>query len=156
MIDIIGKSTDPRAANLSNFKPRRFDFDGVQCAGLEGPLQAFKCPDKQVQLEICKLSGKEAKAAGQRYDTWKQNQLLWWLGRAYPRSDRSYPALVTFIYDAAFAQDPSFAQDLLLTGNEELRHSIGNPDMRDTVLTEMEMICQLYRLRARAQREAAR
>lgn len=150
MLDIKGNSTDQRVARLSNFTERLFVFDEVACKGLEGLLQAFKCPDAQLQKEICNLNGKAAKARGMDFNDWKETQLLWWQGTPYPRSSRDYIFLVTRGYDAAYNQDVSFKDDLLLIGLEEICHSIGNSDMRDTVLTEVEMLYQLNRLRIRA------
>lgn len=150
MLDIRGNSTDRRVARLSNFTERLFIFDEVACKGLEGLLQAFKCPDVQIQKEICNLNGRAAKARGVDFNNWKETQILWWQGSPYQRSSRDYVLLVTRSYDAVYEQDVSFKEDLLLIEFEEICHSIGNPDMRDTVLTEVEMLYQLNRLRIRA------
>jgi len=153
MIDIKGGSKDPRSARLSNFTDRPFVFDGVQCASIEGILQALKEFHFETQVEICAMSGKLAKRAGSERDAWKQEQMLWWRGVTYGRNSREYQELITRIYDAVYEQDPTFKKDLLADGNEDICHSIGNPDQRDTVLTEVEMIHQLNRLRIRALRE---
>lgn len=147
MIDIKGNCSDPRAARLSNFTDRSFVFDGVSCAGIEGILQALKCPNPEIQKEICALRGREAKRKGVCFNEWKDRQFLWWKGRPFDRSSREYAELISRIYDEVFIQDKSFSSDLLATGYEDICHSIGNPDMRDTVLTEIEMIHQLNRLR---------
>lgn len=150
MININGKSTDPRSARLSNFTDRLFEFDTVSCAGIEGILQALKCPDPETQKEICALRGWEAKRRGMEFNNWKESQILWWQGRSFHRSSREYIELITRIYDSVFSQDITFVTDLLSAGYEDICHSIGNPDMRDTVLTEVEMIHQLNRLRVKA------
>ena len=147
MLDIKGNSTDLLVARLSNFTARPFVFDDVLCSGLEGFLQSLKCQDALIQKEICILKGKDAKQRGVVYDTWKVLQTLWWKGMPYRRSSREYLLLVIKAYDTVFEQDKSFAKDLVNIGYEEICHSIGNPDMRDTVLTEVEMIHQLNRLR---------
>lgn len=152
MIDIHGGSKDPRAARLSNFTDRPFIFDGVQCAGIEGVLQALKESYFETQVKICAMSGKQAKRAGSERDAWKQEQMLWWRSVTYGRASREYQELITRIYDAAYEQNSTFKEDLLAVGNEDICHSIGNPNQRDTVLTEVEMIHQLNRLRIRAQR----
>jgi Bacteriophage protein GP30.3 len=150
MIDIKGNDKDPQVARLSNFTNRPFIFCDVSCAGLEGILQALKCKDFEIQKEICLLSGRDAKRRGLEFDDWKESQLLWWDGFSFERSGREYFSLVTDIYDAAYAQDDSFRTDLLAIGYEDICHSIGNSNMPDTVLTEVEMIYQLNRLRIRA------
>ena len=153
MLDIIGKAVDSRAARLSNFTDRPFVFDLVQCAGLEGILQALKCPVIGLQWAICRLSGKAAKQRGSEFN-WQDSQRLWWQDRMYYRASREYFDLITRIYDAVYEQDPSFKQDLLAIGFDDIAHSIGNTDMQKTVLTEVEMIHQLNRLRIRAIRES--
>ncbi len=150
MIDIKGNSPNPVAARLSNFTPRHFVFDGVTCTGLEAILQSLKYTDPLIQAEICALSSQEAKRRGSEFATWKSDQTLWWKTRPYGRTTRDYMSLVTTIYDTVFEQDPTFKNDLLAIGYEEIAHSIGNPDMSDTVLTEVEMLYQLNRLRLRS------
>lgn len=147
MLDIKGNSLNALVARLSNFTARPFVFEGTSCAGLEGFLQSLKCKDVLIQKEICTLKGRDAKQKGLDYDTWKNSQTLWWKGIPYDRSSRQYLLLVTKAYDSVFDQDKSFTEDLRNIGNQEICHSIGNPDMRDTVLTEVEMIYQLNRLR---------
>jgi hypothetical protein len=152
MIDIHGGSKDPRSARLSNFADRPFMFEGVACAGIEGILQALKVSDTGTQAEICAMSGKLAKRAGSERNAWKEDQVLWWNNVAYPRNSREYQELITIIYDTVFEQDTTFKEELIAIGNEDICHSIGNPDQRDTVLTEVEMIHQLNRLRIRVRR----
>ncbi len=150
MIDIKGNDKDPRVARLSNFTKRPFIFCDVACAGLEGILQALKCRDFSIQKEICALGGRDAKRRGLEFNNWKESQQLWWSDMEFDRSGKEYVSLVTDIYDAAYAQDASFKTDLLAIGYEDICHSIGSPNMQDTVLTEVEMIYQLNRLRIRA------
>ena len=150
MLDIKGNDKDPRVARLSNFAKRAFVFCDVSCAGLEGILQALKCKDFDVQKEICALSGREAKRRGLEFDDWKESKCLWWSDMEFDRSGKEYVSLVTDIYDAVYAQDASFKTDLLAIGHEEICHSIGSSNMQDTVLTEVEMLYQLNRLRIRA------
>lgn len=150
MIDIISKSEDKRAARLSNFTDRPFYFDGVWCQGIEGILQALKCRDIRTQKKFCTMSGRGAKLTSENYQDWKLTQMLWWADVEYPRHSREYFDLITRIYDAAYEQDPTFAADLLAVGLSELRHTIGNTDANETILTEVEMIYQVNRLRIRA------
>ncbi len=152
MIDIHGGSKDPRAARLSNFTNRPFMFDGIACAGIEGILQALKEPEAAKQPGICALRGKAAKKAENDLNGWKESQTLWWKGVPYERCGQSYQVLITCIYNAVYEQDPTFKEDLLTVELDDICHSIGNPDQRDTVLTEVEMIHQLNRLRLRALR----
>lgn len=150
MLDIKGNDKDPRVARLSNFTKRAFVFCDVACAGLEGILQALKCQDSEIQKEICALNGREAKRRGLEFDGWKESQRLWWDDMAFDRAGREYSNLITDIYDTAYVQDASFKTDLLAIGYEDICHSIGSANMQNTVLTEVEMLYQLNRLRLRA------
>lgn len=152
--EIGGHTQDPIGKRLSNFHARPFVFDGVKCAGFEGFVQSLKCPQIERQREICGLSGKEAKRAGAPFNTWKRSQQLHWNGTLYNRVSRDYMLLITRVYDEIYAQDPTLKDDLLALEDAVIWHSIGNPDMRDTTLTESEMLFQLERLRHRALRES--
>lgn len=101
------------------------------------------------------LSGKEAKSFGSEQSLWKKLETLWWNFRTFDRFGREYCDLITRMYDPAYEQDPTFKGDLLAIGFEDIAHAIGNTDMRETVLTEVEMTHQLNRLRIRALRERA-
>ena len=82
-IDIISKGEYP-ANVLSNFHPRPFVLDGVECASAEGFLQSLKTRDTVRQREVCGLCGKQAKNyfrhswEGVR---WKLTGVLYWQGR---------------------------------------------------------------------------
>lgn len=150
MIDIRGDSKNRVAARLSNFATRTFIFRGVKCVCIEGILQSLKCNEVQMQRMLCEFDGRGAQKCGQDFNSWKKNQVLWWDGVGYIRSSHEYVHLITRIYDTVYEQDESFRQDLLALGHEDIQHSIGKSDVSDTVLTEIEMIHQLNRLRIRA------
>lgn len=150
MIDIRGDSKNRVAARLSNFTERHFTFRRVKCACIEGILQSLKCQEIRMQRMLCEFDGRAAQKCGQDFNSWKKNQVLWWDGIGYIRSSHEYVHLITRVYDAVYEQDASFKEDLLALGHDEIQHSIGKSDMSDTVLTEVEMIHQLNRLRIRA------
>jgi len=150
--DIIGNSKNRLEARLSNFTARSFTFRGVECASLEGILQSLKCPDKDTQKEMCMFVGKEAKAAGSAY-WWQDTQILYWGNVLHTRYSQEYTTLITEIFDAAYAGDESYAEDLFDTGHYALSHSIGLHNMRETILTETEFMFQLYRLRSRVRHD---
>ncbi len=151
-IDIHSGSKDPRSARLSNFARRLFLFDGVQCICLEGVIQALKEFDPEVQKEICAMEGGLAKKAGSTRLSWREKQLLYWRDVVFVRSSREYQDLITNIYDSAYEQDSSFRTDLLAVGNSDLVHTIGTTNQAETVLTEVDFLYQLNRLRFRARR----
>jgi predicted NAD-dependent protein-ADP-ribosyltransferase YbiA (DUF1768 family) len=151
MIDINGSSKNLVAARPSNFTPRSFVFDDVQCESIEGVLQSFKFDDGvDLQREICRMSPITAKQLGTTFSNWKETQTLFWNEQVFDRQGPEYAMLVTKLYDAVYDQDPTFKKDLLALGDEEICHSNGKSDPCDTVLTEQELIDQLNRLRKRA------
>lgn len=133
---------------LSNYTERRFVFDGIPCASLEGVLQSFKCPDPIRQTEICALTGGWAKQAGGRYD-WKKEQLLHWQGQAYPRRSEAYQQLLDRLYDAVYDQDEGFRRDLSEIRGKNIDHRMGLSNPAETVLTRHEFVFRLQRLSER-------
>jgi len=148
----IGTKAGYPASALSNFAPHAFTFDGVECASMEGLVQAFKFDKHHIQIEVCKLIGLAAKRRGQkRNKAWKRVQKLWWKGIEYDRHGLEYQQLLDRAFDA-LAQNAAFRKALLATRNSALTHSIGKSNPADTVLTERELCSRLERLRANLQR----
>ncbi|MBI4118514.1 MAG: hypothetical protein HY455_03200 [Parcubacteria group bacterium] len=149
-MDIGSRSAYP-ASEVTNFAPRSFVFDGVKCSSMEGLLQAFKYDDPRIQVEVCKLIGFSAKRRGQEQSgAWKRVQKLWWNGVAYDRHGKQYQELLDRAFDA-LAENQSFREALLATGDAVLTHSIGTQNPSDTVLTEREFCERLTRIRSRLQ-----
>lgn len=145
-----------QASSLSNFAPRPFVFDGVECASMEGLLQSFKFDKPHIQIEVCKLVGKAAKFRGQkRNKAWKRVQKLWWKGREYDRHGSLYQELLDHAYDA-LSQSESFRKALLATGDSVLTHKIGKSKESETCLTGREFCSRLTRLRERLQKPERR
>src|SRR5688572_3482038 len=97
-MNIGSKSGYPSSA-LSNFTPHPFVFDGVECASMEGLLQAFKFDKPHIQVEVCKLTGLAAKKRGRaRTKHWQRLQILWWNGKAYKRDGQEYQDLLDRAY----------------------------------------------------------
>lgn len=156
IIEIGGHTQSPLGLRLSNFHRRSFVFDGIVCASFEGFIQSLKCPDLKKQKEICFLSGKDAKKAGLEYNNWTKGGFLFWQGTMYRRTSRDYMLLIQRVYDAIYEQNEEFREDLRKVGEASLWHSIGNPDMSNTTLTEVEMLWNIERLVRRALTEAMR
>jgi len=151
-MEIGGSNREFPGKELSNFTPHAFEFDGVECASMEGLLQAFKFEEVSDQIEICRLVGFEAKRRGRdRNEAWKSCQTLWWLGHAFNRHSSQYQMLLDQAFDA-LAENKLFQQALLASGDEVLVHSIGTPDPNHTVLTEEEFCSRLTSIRSRLKR----
>lgn len=144
----IGSGNNYPANTLSNFSPHPFELDGIKIASMEGFLQALKFDKPHIQLEVCKMVGRGAKARGRaRNHHWQSRQILWWMKSGYLRDSHSYQELLTRAYDAMFEQSDSFRRALRATNDAVLTHTMGHNDSSKTVLTEREFMAQLNRLR---------
>ena len=136
------------AAALSNFAPHPFSLDGVSVASMEGLLQSLKFDKIHIQVEVCKLVGKEAKFRGRnRNGAWQRVQKLWWQGVAMDRKGEEYQNFLDRAYITMAEQSESFRRALLATQNAVLSHSIGRNKEAETVLTEREFCSRLMMVR---------
>ena len=145
-LDIGSKGGYP-AKELSNLAEHHFVLDGIECASLEGFLQALKFEKPHLQLEICKLHGVTAKKSGQDKNGWKLKQQLWWNGSTYDRGGELYQRLLDRAYLAAATQNPGFCQALLDSKDLILTHTIGRSRELETMLTQHELCHRLMKLR---------
>lgn len=137
-MDIGSKHGYPSGA-LSNFAPRRFEIDGVQCNSIEGFLQSLKFANVDMQEFVCTLVGLAAKRKG-RGKKWWTTQTLWWKGQPYKRDSKEYQELLFKAYYCVWSQDKSFHKALVATNGATLTHSIGKNKINQTILTEREFI----------------
>lgn len=144
----IGSGNGYPSAKLSNFSPNGCIFDGVEIASPEGFVQSLKFDKPHIQVEVCKLVGKEAKFRGKkRNKAWQRVQKLWWMGAEYDRHGNDYQALLDRFYQSLADQNEGFRKALLATDKATLTHSIGHNDPSKTVLTEREFCSRLTRIR---------
>lgn len=149
-MDISSGSGFPSAA-LSNFAPHPFIFDGIECNSMEGLLQSFKFSNPEMQKEVCKLVGKQAKFKGKK-KKWYKTQTLYWQGVEYKRDSQEYQDLLDRAFNALSVNE-GFQKALLATGNATLTHSIGKSKQNETVLTKTEFCSRLTKIRERLQNE---
>lgn len=142
----IGSGNGYPSSALSNFAPHRFVFDGVECASMEGFLQALKFKEPAIQIEVCKLVGRAAKARGSKKN-WKQKQTLYWQSVEYNRTSKEYQELLDRAYEALFTQNNGFRKALKASQSAVLTHSIGKTKTNETVLTRQEFCSRLTKLR---------
>ena len=145
----IGSGNGFPSATLSNFSPHPFIFDGVECNSMEGLLQSFKFSNPEMQKEVCKLVGKQAKFKGKK-KKWFRTQTLYWQGKEFKRDSEEYQELLDRAFDA-LATNEGFKKALLATGNSTLTHSIGKTKQSETVLTRTEFCSRLTKIRDRLQ-----
>ena len=146
----IGSGSGFPSASLSNFAPHPFFIDGVLCNSMEGFLQSLKFQNPEMQEEVCKLVGKQAKFKGKKKKWWK-TQTLFWRGEPFARDSLEYQMLLDRAF-LALAQNMSFRNALLATGSAVLTHSIGKNKIEETVLTRQEFCSRLIKLRDRIKR----
>lgn len=149
-IDIHSKGKWPSCV-LSNFYPNSFVFDGTICCSMEGFIQSLKCNNRNEQLRVCKMKGKEAKNFGQKvkhnpnYDIEERD--ICWNGKLINRHSDDYQIFLRRVYHTMSEQCPEFREALKSTGTKRLYHTIGNPDSHSTILTENELCDILTELR---------
>lgn len=140
--------SDASGRKLSNLYPHEFELDGLRCGSMEGFLQSLKCNKDREAASLRAMSGVGAWKEGQAFTRkWQESQTLYWQGTPYNRQSAGYQNLIKRAYDA-LAWNQQFANTLMLTGDNELAHSIGNNDSTLTVLTQAEFLFNLYRTRS--------
>jgi hypothetical protein len=145
----IGSGKVGPAGGPSNFRPRPFIFDDVECASMEGLLQSFKLDKTHMQAFVCTQVGRSAKKRGsKRNKAWKSKQRLWWKGVSYERGSQEYQDLLDRAFLAMATQNKGFQRALLGSDKAVLKHSMGKSSKRDTVLTESEFCSRLTKMRA--------
>lgn len=147
----IGSGSGFPSAALSNFAPHPFIFEGIECNSMKGLLQSFKFANPEMQKEVCKLVGKQAKFKGKKKKWWK-DQILYWQGQSFKRDSLEYQELLDKAF-AALATNTSFQKALLATGNATLTHSIGKNKIEETVLTAREFCSRLTKIREKLKQE---
>jgi len=146
-LDIGSKNNYP-AGELNNFTVCSFEIDMVECASMEGFLQALKFDKTHIQVEVCKLTGINAKKRGSdRNSQWKLKRGLWWQGEFYERKGDDYQRLLDRAYISMAKSSEKFRQALLDTGDLILTHHMGKSSEWDTVLTQSEFCNRLMKLR---------
>ena len=78
--------------------PHPFGIDGIDCNSMEGFLQSLKFENQDIQKEVCKLVGKQAKFKGKKKKWWR-TQTLYWQGKAMKRYSDEYQELLTKAYN---------------------------------------------------------
>ena len=145
----IGSGKRYPANSLSNFSPHPFVYDGVACNSMEGFLQSLKFKNPDMQKEVCKMVGRQAKFKGKPKKWWK-TQTLWWKGLEIDRHGQEYQDLLDRAY-WALCKNTGFRKALLASRKSALTHSLGNSDPHRTILTVREFCGRLENMRTELQ-----
>lgn len=131
---------------LSNLMDNRFVFDGEHIRSPECILQSIKVVDAAEQATFWQHRGMMCKKLGRKIP-WQGSRLLWWKGKPMDRDGPEYQEFLDRMYGALFTQNAAFREALILSGTEELTHTIGSTDPVHTILTQEEFLSRLYTLR---------
>lgn len=142
----IGKGSGGIAGRLSNFTPRKFYFDDIECNSIEGVLQSFKFKNVDMQKEICKLTGLVAKRRGSKKN-WRESQKLYWNGVEYKRDSTEYQELLDRLYLSVYDQNEGYKRDIMSCKGVSFTHSKGKNKKSETILTSQEFCSRLTKLR---------
>lgn len=131
---------------LSNLYPYRFEIDGVIVESMEGFLQSLKCKNIDNKKTLWGMHGYKCWKYGQSFNQWKDDQLVYWNGQKIDRQSDEYTKLIERAFDCLF-QNQDFKENLRLSLKDEVDHSKGKTDKKDSLLTKKEYIDNLNRLR---------
>ena len=117
----IVRTVEPRFAPISNLAHTPFSIDGERYASIEGFWQGLKFIDPIQRRAIAKLSGAEAKEAG---DPAGQPLAFDFGGVSITAGSPEHWALMRHACEAKFAQHSDACQALLATGDRWLTHKV--------------------------------
>lgn len=147
-LDLSYRSDNELEKKLSNLYPYTFIIDGIEVKSMEGFLQSLKTPNILNKKKIWKMYGVDAWKYGQKFNNWKNNQILYWEGDMIKRESILYTQLISKAYDCLF-ENEDFKNNLKLSLKYKITHSIGQTDISNTLLTKEEYIQNMERLRTK-------
>lgn len=122
---------------LSNLFPYKFKFRGCKLNSIECFFQGIKFPNKKLQKELFKYSGKEALVLQKSSDyDWKKTGVVYWKGKEIVRDSKEYDELVTELYISAIQN--IFYRNAIKNCELPIIHAIGEEDKNKTVFTRYE------------------
>ncbi len=129
------KGTFPKL--LSNLFPYKFKFKGYTLYSLEAFFQGIKFPNKKLQKEVFKYSGKEALVLKETSDyNWQKDGYIYFMGQKIKRTSQEYDDLIDELYISAI-QNP-FYRNAIKKCPLPILHIMGEVDKNKTVFTRNE------------------
>ena len=150
VVNVISRGKWP-ANVISNFAAIAFDFRGAHCASIEGFIQSLKFSDPKEQMEVCLLSGKEAKRRGRAKAKTMTKLEIWWAGEEFTFQSDDHFDLIEQALRAKFSQSEEAQEALLATGEAELVHNLGRPEPRLSSLPAKKFVAMLTKIRQELQ-----
>ena len=146
ILDLHYRSGNELAKSLSNLYPYTFMIDDYCISSMEGFLQSLKTNNIEEKKKMWAMHGIPCWKYGQKFNDWKEGQLLWWNNRPYMRESKQYDFLIQKAYDCWF-ENSDFQKRLKESLKYNITHSMGKTDKTDSVLTKDEYISNMERLR---------
>lgn len=146
-IDIYSGSKNEIEKVLSNLYTHYFVFDGIPYKCVESFIQSLKFVEYEDTKKFIGLLGGASYRLGQTNNKWKKDLTLYYKGQPIHRMSDAYNALIFNMYCSVVEQCPKFRQALVDSYPREIRHSMGNDDPTQTILTEKEFCEILTELR---------
>lgn len=133
-----------KGSPLSPVHNYTFMVEGIRCRSIESFVKSLAYQDAKKQQEVCKMAGKEA--ARIHPTDWQSNQQLYWKGKPFNRDSFHYQRLLSKAYDGLI-KHKGFRKALMDTNNARLMYDHLGSFKEHELMTEMEMLNELYRLR---------
>lgn len=131
---------------LSNLYPYTFIIDECEMESMEGFIQSLRTSDLLLKKNLWNKSGYNAWKLGQNIN-WTDKQELYWITTPINRHSDEYINLFNKAYDCLFEQNEEFKNNLKESIPYKLEHTIGTSNINKTLMTRLEFLNQLNRLR---------
>lgn len=145
-LNISYRSDNELEKKLSNLYPYEFKVDGILVKSMEGLLQSLKTNDINEKEKLWNKYGTDAWRYGQKFNNWKNNQILYWIEKPIKRESIKYQNTISHFYDCLFEND-EFRKNLKKSLKYNIDHSMGCTDINNTLLTKYEYLENLEKLR---------
>jgi len=146
VLDITFRAESGIEKKLSNLYPYRFVIDNIEVESFEGWIQSLRSPEQWFKEQSYGLTGFSAWKKGQGIDWWTKQE-LYWLDRKINRQSEEYTELITRAYDCLYEQCEDFRNCLKESIPYKLEHSVGRGNKSETLMTRVEYLFQMNRLR---------
>lgn len=143
-LNVSAKSSDWRAARLSNFSADSFTLDGDTFASAEGFIQGIMWPEGDSnRVAAFASTGGKAK----RFGATAERKYVWYRGETIPFGSLAQHALIERAIRAKFTQNHTAMEALVATKGLTLIHDLGKPESPNTSLPAAVLCDILTRIR---------
>ena len=145
-IDITYKSKETESRVLSNLYPYKFKYLNDIVSSIESVIQSLKYKDELTRKACFDYFGIDAwHLRGTLPYEWQKDGILY-ASTPLNRFSEEYQLFLDELYYCAF-QNLIYRNNLILSSNKDLDHTIGEDNNQKSTLTRTEYISRLYGLR---------